>query len=388
MHPLFRQPLRYDALTWLWLVLVAGVYVLHLRLSTWVAAWAFILAGVLVSSAFVLFVALVRYLVDGPQRRIQGARTMREVLGIDVLPGVGEWGRREPGAAAAVEEAAAVAEERADDLQDDLQDARPVAALGGMRDEVTVRLPVVEPEPEPQPVAVVEPAAVTRPVPPPVAPVVPVAAAPPPTLERPRALRIEVSEVRIAHGSPVTVTWSFEGADSVVVDGRTGFPSHGQTTVALRHTRPVVLIGANAAGVTAVSTPEIEVVPEPEPAPPPAPRPMPPVQRLQLDLRGGSAGAETVLTRLDTVMRAQDELRPYTAAPVRPLGVPSSFTRWLRSHPKQRFVTTESYLDALQTRPGAADAPTTAAGRRPATDPRSHPQTDPQTDTESDRTAT
>ena len=105
MHPLFREPLRYDALTWLWLVLVAGVYVLHLRLSTWVSAWAFILAGVVVSSAFVLLVALIRYLVDGPQRRIEGARTMREVLGIDVLPGVGEWGRGEPPAADEPDEA-------------------------------------------------------------------------------------------------------------------------------------------------------------------------------------------------------------------------------------------------------------------------------------------
>jgi hypothetical protein len=365
---LFREPLRYDALTWLWLVLVAGVYVLHLRLSTWVSAWVFILAGVLVCTAFVLLVALVRYLVDGPQRRVRGARTMREVLGIDVLPGVGDWNRRDGSPEP--------------DGEDDPA-GTDVAALDEGRDELTVRLPEAsqpppEPAPAPEPAPVPEPDPVPTPAPVPGPAPVPQPAPGPPTVsipvatlaalvptgppaQRPRALRIEVNEVRVAEGAPVTVTWSFEGADSVVVDGRTGFPSHGQTTVALRHSRSVVLIGANAAGVTAVSTPEIEVVAEPPPAP--ATRPMPAVQRLQLDLRGNAEGAETVLARLDRVMRAQDELRPYTAAPVRPLGVPSSFTRWLRSHPKQRFVSQDSYLDALQRRPDAADAARAATAR-------------------------
>ena len=228
-----------------------------------------------------------------------------------------------------------------------------------------------------------EPVAVAAPAPVAAAPVAAAPVPPAPPLERPRALRIEVNEVRIAQGSPITVTWSFEGADSVVVDGRTGFPSHGQTTVALRHSRSVVLIGANAAGVTAVSTPEIEVVPEPEPAPERGPVPMPAVQRLQLDLRGNAAGADSVLARLDDVMRAQDRLRPYTPAPLRPLGVPSSFTRWLRSHPKQRFVSHQSYLDALQRRPAAADAPSTARGR---TRPETRPDTRPDSRSETDRT--
>lgn len=336
MHPLFREPLRYDALAWLWLVLVAAVYVLHLRLSTWVSAWAFILAGVVVCTAFVLFVALVRYLVDGPQRRIYGARTMREVLGIDVLPGVGDWTRRQ-----AASETGEQAEPVVDESTDERSDERSDESAPGPAPEAA-------PAPEPAPPVHTGPPTVAIPVAT-LAALVPAA----PPQERPRALRIEVNEVRVAEGTPVTVTWSFEGADCVVVDGRTGFPSHGQTTVALRHTRSVVLIGANAAGVTAVTTPQIEVVPEP--APPPAAVAMPPVQRLQLDLRGHAEGAATVLARLDEVMRAQDDLRPYTAAPVRPLGVPSSFTRWLRSHPKQRFVGAKSYLDAPQRRPGAAE---------------------------------
>ncbi len=100
MHPLFREPLRFDVLTWLWWLLVGGVYVAHLRLDTWVSAWAFVVAGVVVASAFVLFVALVRYLVDGPQTRVEGARSMREVLAVDVLPGVGDWTREQARAAA------------------------------------------------------------------------------------------------------------------------------------------------------------------------------------------------------------------------------------------------------------------------------------------------
>ncbi len=155
MHPLFREPLRYDALTWLWLVLVAGVYVLHLRLSTWVSAWAFILAGVVVSSAFVLLVALIRYLVDGPQRRVEGARTMREVLGIDVLPGVGEWvgaSRRHPPPTSPTTSPTTEPDDVADTVVVEVADTRPVAALVDERDEVTVRLPVppvVVPEPRP-----------------------------------------------------------------------------------------------------------------------------------------------------------------------------------------------------------------------------------------------
>ncbi len=321
MHPLFRSPLRYDALTWLWVLLLAGAFVLHLRVDTWVSAWAFALAGTLVSSAFVLIVALVRFLVDGPQLRVKGARTMREVLGIDVLPGVGDW---------------------------DLADGEPPAPE-----------PAAEPEPGAEPEPVAEPAPVAAP------------------LERPRAYRIEVSEVRVTEGSPVTVTWSFEGADSVVVDGRTGFPSHGQTTVALRHTRAVVLIGANAAGVTAVTTPEVEVAAQRAPVPPPGPRPLPPLQRLQVDLRGSANGAESVLGHLDRVMAAQDRMRPYQEVRLTPIGVPASFTRWLRGHPQQPFVGQDATLDALQPGPGPADAP----GAR-----RARVRTRRRADTDTDRT--
>ena len=130
-----------------------------------------------------LLVALVRYLVDGPQRQVAGRRTMREILGIDVLPGVGEWGRRISGGRTVreilgidvlpgvgewgPEEAARAADHPVEDqpiedeqIEDDVapvvEPARPVAALVEDRDEVTVRLsdaaaPAPPPTPEPAP---------------------------------------------------------------------------------------------------------------------------------------------------------------------------------------------------------------------------------------------
>jgi hypothetical protein len=341
VHPLFREPLRFDVLTWLWWVLLGGVYVAHLRLDTWVSAWAFVVAGVLVASAFTLFVALVRYLVDGPQNRVEGARTMREVLGIDVLPGVGDWTREQARAA----EEARVAAEEAGEVVVVTEPEAVTAPLEVVREEVTVALPVA---PEPAPV----PAPVTAPV---------QVAAPAAPQEAPRALRLEVSEVRIPAGRPVTVTWSLEGADTVVVDGRPGFPSHGQTTVAVRETRHVLVVGSNAAGVTAVTTPEIEVVPDvpaDEPVPvapsPEPPRRAPGVHRLQIDLGSTTAGSTSALAHLDRVLAAQDRLR--AGGPDLPaLGVPDTFGRWLRGHPRARFVREGSYLPGLQPRRRPAD---------------------------------
>ena len=346
MHPLFREPLRFDVLTWLWWLLVSGVYLAHLRLDTWVSAWAFIVTGVVVASAFTLFVALVRYLVDGPQRRIEGARTMREVLGIDVLPGVGDWNR-----------------------------ARPVTEPADEAPEV-----VLDEAPAPEPAPTVDVVASQPSAPP--------KAAPPEAgpLEAPRALRLEVSEVRIPAGRPVTLTWSLEGADSVVVDGRAGFPSHGQTTVAVRETRHVLVVGSNAAGVTAVTTPEIEVVPDvPAPAPVPTAAPAPErrgpsVHRLQIDLGATSAGSPSALAHLDRVLAAQDRLR--AGAPALPAtGVPDGFGRWLRGHPRARFVREGSYLRTLQpARPFADTSQQEAVAERTA---RSTPAT-----AEDDRTTT
>ncbi len=205
------------------------------------------------------------------------------------------------------------------------------------------------------------PEPVTAPV-----PVAASVAAPAGPTEAPRALRLEVSEVRIPAGRPVTVTWSLEGADTVVVDGRPGFPSHGQTTVAVRETRHVLVVGANAAGVTTVTTPEIEVVPDVAAAAPvPAPAPEPArratgVHRLQIDLGSTTAGSTSALAQLDRVLAAQDRLR--AGGPEVPaIGVPDGFGRWLRAHPRARFVREGSYLPGLQPRRRSADTSLDAA---------------------------
>ncbi len=77
MHSLLRAPLRYDPLTWVWVVLVGGVYIAHLQLETWIDAWVFIMVGSLAASVGVGVVALLRHLVDGPQARVEGARPLR-----------------------------------------------------------------------------------------------------------------------------------------------------------------------------------------------------------------------------------------------------------------------------------------------------------------------
>lgn len=268
MYSLLRVPLRYDPLTWVWVVLVGGVYVAHLQLDTWVDAWAFIMVGSLVASVAVLSVALLRYLVDGPQARVEGARPLREVvLGTNVLPG-------------AVHESA------------DSPDSNAQAH----------QLP-------------------------------------------PRLMRLEVSDAIAVLGIPITITWSFSGAEEVVVNHRGGFPSHGQTTVTLDRSGCIPVVATNSAGCTQVRSAEIEIIPVPAISSMTV-TPMPHIV-LDADIRATVNGAQGVLARLDQLLAAQDKLRPYRLRPLRPLGVPSHFANWLQGYPRTSFIKNEAYLPAL-----------------------------------------
>ncbi len=268
VYSLLRVPLRYDPLTWVWVVLVGGVYVAHLQLDTWFHAWAFIMVGSLIASVAVLLLALLRYLVDGPQARVEGARPLREViLGTNVLPDA--------------------VHEPADDPGSDAQ----------------------------------------------------------PHQGPPRLMRLEVSDTIAVLGIPITITWSFQDADEVVVDDRGGFPSHGQTTVALHRTGRIPITARNAAGCTQVRSAEIEIIPVPAISSMTV-TPMPHIV-LDADIRATVNGAQGVLARLDQLLAAQDKLRPYRLRPLRPLGVPSHFATWLRGYPRTGFITNKAYLPAL-----------------------------------------
>jgi len=279
VHSLFRAPLRYDPLTWVWVVLVGGVYTAHLQLDTWIAAWVFIMVGSMAASVGVLVVALLRYFVDGPQARVEGARPLREVmLGSNVLPGT-----------------------------------RPPAAR--------------EPAPAPVPVDG------------------PTSTAPADRLPLPRLRRLEVSDTIAVLGIPITITWSFSGAEEVVVNHRGGFPSHGQTTVTLDRSGCIPVVATNSAGCTQVRSAEIEIIPVPAISSMTV-TPMPHIV-LDADIRATVNGAQGVLARLDQLLAAQDKLRPYRLRPLRPLGVPSHFATWLQGYPRISFITNEPYLPAL-----------------------------------------
>ncbi len=164
---------------------------------------------------------------------------------------------------------------------------------------------------------------------------------------RPRLTRLDVSDRVAARGLPLTVSWSFEDARSVTVDGVTDLPPTGQTTVTLERTRHVEVVARNEIGATTVRTPVVTVVPatqlESPPALPALPAlPAPPTFRLHADVTAAMASAEDVRARLARAMDAQDRFRPVLAQQLQPIGVPTHFVRWLASAPRVSFFRSSS----------------------------------------------
>lgn len=152
---------------------------------------------------------------------------------------------------------------------------------------------------------------------------------------RPRLARLEVGQTVVCAGTPVTLTWAFEGARTVSVDGVSGYPAQGQTTVLLDRTRHVEVVGSSELGSTTVRSRVVTVIPVPRMDALTVPDM--PVVRLHADVRATVAAGESVRARLMEAMDAQDRFRPVLASRLQPIGVPTHFVRWLAAAPRVAF---------------------------------------------------
>lgn len=143
----------------------------------------------------------------------------------------------------------------------------------------------------------------------------------------PRAL--SVSHTIVRPGSQVSVTWCFDGAREVVVDGRRGHPACGEALVTIAASRRIAVQGGNRCGRTSLATPTVIAVAAPQVDLPTLA--VPPPVALTADV-GVSVGAAAPITRrLDDFWAAQEALQPRFASPPRMVGIPSSVVRALRS---------------------------------------------------------
>jgi hypothetical protein len=144
-------------------------------------------------------------------------------------------------------------------------------------------------------------------------------------------------------GAEVSVTWCFEHARDVVVDGRPGHPPCGEARVRIDATRRIDVVGRNRSGVTPAATPAVVALATPQ-VTLPAVQPPPPIT-LQVDVATAVGAPAAVTRRLDAFWATQDALRPRLEAPAGLVGVPSglvgvpsSLTDRLRrtGHPKEQ----------------------------------------------------
>jgi hypothetical protein len=137
-------------------------------------------------------------------------------------------------------------------------------------------------------------------------------------------------------GAEVSVTWCFEHALDVVVDGRPGHPSCGEARVRIDATRRVEVVARNGYGVTPAATPAVVAMTMPR-ITLPAVQPPPPIN-LQVDVATAVGAPAAITQRLDAFWATGDALRPRLEAPAGLVGVPSSLVDRLRraGRPKEQ----------------------------------------------------
>jgi hypothetical protein len=152
---------------------------------------------------------------------------------------------------------------------------------------------------------------------------------PPVKTEQAPVLRaLSVSHQIVRPGASVSVTWCFESCDSVVVDGRSGYPSCGEALVRIDRTRRIDVVGRNRHGSTPVATASVVAMTVPQLYLPTVESP-PPVS-LRADV-AATVGASTPITqRLDEFWATQESLRPRMDSSKRLVGVPPSVIDGLR----------------------------------------------------------
>ena len=139
--------------------------------------------------------------------------------------------------------------------------------------------------------------------------------------ERAPILRaLATSHTLVRPGSDVSVTWCFEDARDVEIDGRRGHPACGEALVRVEQTRRVPVTGINRHGTTPVATPSIVAMAIPQLDLPTVDSP--PIVSLRADVTA-ALGATTSATRcLDDFWQTHDSLRAQLHAQPRFIGAP------------------------------------------------------------------
>jgi hypothetical protein len=139
---------------------------------------------------------------------------------------------------------------------------------------------------------------------------------------------LSVSHTIVRPGSEVLVTWCFEHALVVVVDGRAGFPPCGEALVRVDTSRRIDVTGRNSFATAPAATPAVAAVAVPQLALPTVAAP-PPVS-LHADVAATVGPSSSLTERLDAFFATQDTLRPRIEVPPRFVGVPESLVEGLR----------------------------------------------------------
>ena len=139
---------------------------------------------------------------------------------------------------------------------------------------------------------------------------------------------LAVSSPVVRPGSSVSVTWCFEHATDVDVDGRPGHPACGEALVQIDTSRRIEVIGRNRHATTPVATATVVAQDVPVAHLPTVTAP-PPVS-LHTDVLATVGGPSAVTSRLDEFWATQEALRPRLAAPPSLVGVPTSVIDGLR----------------------------------------------------------
>ncbi|MGY1702704.1 hypothetical protein [Geodermatophilus sp. SYSU D00766] len=139
---------------------------------------------------------------------------------------------------------------------------------------------------------------------------------------------LSVSHTIVRPGSSVLVSWCFEHARDVLVDGHGGHPPCGEALVRIDASRRVEVTGRNRWTTTPAATPVVAAVEAPQLDLPTVTAP-PPVS-LHADV-AATVGTPSPLTqRLDAFWATQDALRPQVEVTPRFVGVPGSLVDSLR----------------------------------------------------------
>ncbi len=140
----------------------------------------------------------------------------------------------------------------------------------------------------------------------------------PSAIQAPVLRALSTSHTLVRPGSNVSVTWCFEDARQVEVDGRGDYPSCGEALVEVDRTRRIGVVGINRHGKTPVATASVVAMSVPQLDLPGVDSP--PIVSLRADVAASVNTTGSVTHRLDDFWATQDSLRQELSAPTGLLG--------------------------------------------------------------------